>query len=154
MASPREFTFDGEALRTRSLLLASATQTTWVDFFERLRAEGFTTSQGSLRGRYRPSRTSRILPDMILTLVHSTRLLPWVVKIMSVPRSVSRATVSPYARHQLKAHWNRTKGQEIAEPAIDALTTMNRPVPFVPYVPFRWQALHVVARKRKQQRNN
>ena len=32
---------------------------------------------------------------MILTLVHSTRLLPQVVKIMSVPRSVSRAIPRP-----------------------------------------------------------
>ncbi len=45
----------------------------------------------------RPTRTSRTPPDVILTLVHSTRLLPWGVKIMSVPRSVSRVTVAPYA---------------------------------------------------------
>ena len=60
---------------------ARPTRTSWV--------------QISLRARYRPIRTSRILPDVILTLVHSTRLLPWVVKIMSVPRSVSRAIPRP-----------------------------------------------------------
>ena len=49
----------------------------------------------SLRARDHPIRTSRIPPDVILTLVHSTRLLPWVVKIMSVPRSVSRAIPRP-----------------------------------------------------------
>ena len=74
----------------------------------------------------RPTRTSRILPDVILTLVHSTRLLPEVVKIMSVPRSVSRATVSPSARHRLKAHWNRLKGREIAGPAIDGRCTKKQ----------------------------
>jgi hypothetical protein len=63
---------------------------------------------------------------MFLTLVHSTRLLPWVVKIMSVPRSVSRATVAPYARHQLKARWNRLKGREIAGPAIDGRCTKKQ----------------------------
>ena len=87
--------------------------------------------QGSLRARDRPIRTSRILPDVILTLVHSTRLLPWVVKIMSVPRSVSRAiprpplavqkvadnrlepltTVAPSAHRQLNAHYKRLEGQ-------------------------------------------
>ena len=73
----------------------------------------------------RPTRTSRILPDVILTLVHSTRLLPWVVKIMSVPRSVSRATVAPYARRQLKVRWNRLKGREIAGPAIDLRASVS-----------------------------
>ena len=72
------------------------------------------------------SAASRILPDVILTLVHSTRLLPWVVKIMSVPRSVSRATVAPYTRHQLKARWNRLKGREIAGPAIDGRCTKKQ----------------------------
>ena len=47
--------------------------------------------QGSLRVGIARSAALRILPDVILTLVHSTRLLPLIVKIMSVPRSVSRA---------------------------------------------------------------
>ena len=90
----------------------------------RLRA---ATNQISLRGRQlaRPA-LRRILPDMFLTLEHSTRLLPWVIKIMSVPRSVSRATVAPYARHQLKARWNRLKGREIAGPAIDGRCTKKQ----------------------------
>ena len=58
---------------------------------------------------------------MILTLVHSTRLLPWGVKIMSVPRSDSRAIPRP-ARHQhpaTKGHWNaevaQGRGQMLAD---------------------------------------
>ena len=38
---------------------------------------------------------SRILPDMILTLTHSVRLLPCIVKITSVPRTTSRAVPRP-----------------------------------------------------------
>ena len=35
-------------------------------------------------------------------------------------------TVTPYARHQLKARWNRLKGREIAGPAIDGRCTKNQ----------------------------
>ena len=38
---------------------------------------------------------SRILPGMILTLTHSARLLPSVVKITPVPRTISRAIPRP-----------------------------------------------------------
>ena len=93
----------------------------------------------SLRARYRPSRTSRILPDVILTLVHNTRLLPCVVKIMSVPRSVSRAIPRPPLAVNWKSDSNRQEGRKIAESAIDALKLHNLTsaiVPYVPYVPY------------------
>ena len=131
---------------------ARPTRTSWV--------------QSSLRARYRPIRTSRILPDVILTLVHSTRLLPWVVKIMSVPRSVSRAiprpplavqkvadnrlesltTVAPYARRQQTRTASGLKGRVAGatrdERAWSPVDRHSVPcVPYVPYVPLCWQTL-------------
>ena len=97
--------------------------------------------KGSLRARYRPIRTSRILPDVILTLVHSTRLLPCVVKIMSVPRSVSRAIPRPplaVNKRAIQSAWKAALPER-------RLTSAHGPqhpvpyVPYVPYVPFRWQ---------------
>ena len=102
---------------------------------ESLGALRATTKQGSLRGRYRPNRsfagtglvsggaarptrTSRTPPDMILTLVLSTRLLPRVVKITSVPAKMLSCASPPSARRQQKERYNRLKGREIARTTI------------------------------------
>ncbi len=58
-------------------------------------------------------------PTCFCRACRRTRLLPGVGKNTSVPRGVSRATVTPYTRRQLKARWNRQKGREIARSAID-----------------------------------
>ena len=60
-----------------------------------------------------PTRTSRTPPDVILTLVHSTRLLPRVVKIMSVPAKCLSCHSPPTTRRQLKKRNNRLKGAVI-----------------------------------------
>ena len=54
----------------------------------------YTESSLHGRGIARAVR-SRILPGMILTLTHSARLLPSVVKITPVPRTISRAIPRP-----------------------------------------------------------
>ena len=97
------------ALRRGNLatgVTARPTRTSWV--------------QGSLRARDRPIRTSRILPDVILTLVHGTRLLPWVVKIMSVPRSDSRAIPA------LRSPYTKARQQSAERPMVARFTIDSR----------------------------